>query len=153
LVEFCITLAVLALVGSLTVPAVARSMARQRVVAAAYHLAADIAQARQEASSRGLPMHLQTQTGADWCWAVTTQAECGCAGPSVCRLKTILSTDYPGVTLSAARSMRLEPDGTVNHSVAATLHAGAERVQVEVGPMGRARLCDPQGQIQGLKRC
>jgi type IV fimbrial biogenesis protein FimT len=169
LVEFCITLAVLAIVSSLTVPAVARTLARQRVVAAAQDLAADIAQARQEASSRGSPMHVETQTGADWCWAVTRHAGCGCGntssdsgngngagtgiGPSTCRLKVIRPADYPGVTLSAASNLRLEADGIANQSIAATLQAGEERVQVEVGPMGRARLCAPQGAVSGLKRC
>lgn len=165
LVEFCIALAVLAIISSLTVPAVARTLARQRVVAAAQDLAADIAQARQEASSRGLPMHLEVQTGADWCWAVTRHAGCGCGATNHtvsskvitqangCQLKVIGPADYPGVTLSAASSLRLDADGTADHSVAATLQAGDTRVQVEVGPLGRARLCAPQGAVSGMRHC
>ncbi len=180
LVESCIVIAVLAIVSSLTVPAVARSLARQRVAAAAQNLVADIAQARQEANQRGLAVHVETQTGAQWCWAVTRHAGCGCSSgggssgggsssgnssgsgsgsgstnttTSPCQLKVIRQADYPGVTLRAASSMRLDPEGTADRSIAATLQAGEQRVQVEVGPMGRARLCDPQGQMTGMKRC
>ncbi len=153
LIEMCLVITVLAIVGALAVPAAARTMARQRVTAAAQHLAADVAQARQEANQQGLPVHLETQTGANWCWAVTRHAGCGCGEPSPCRLKVTRAADHPGVTLAAARSLQLSPDGSANHSVAASLQAGSETVQVDVGPLGRARWCDPQGHIAGMKKC
>ncbi len=153
LVELCIVLAVLAVLGSLAVPAAARSMARQRVVAAAQHLVADIAQARYEAARQGLPMHVETQAGANWCWAVTTQPGCGCEGHLVCRLKVTRKADHPGVSLQAAHDLALNADGSSDPTAAATLQAGDWQIRVEVGAMGRARLCTPGSEIAGIKRC
>ena len=153
LIEFVIALAVLAVLGSLALPMLGQQLSRQRLVSAAELLAADIADARQEAARRGGALQLQSSTGSHWCWAVTTTPDCPCQAAAACRLKAAGADDHPGISLIAGQSLQFEADGQAQAAVAAVFAAGVDRVQVEVTRFGRARVCDPVGAISKLPRC
>jgi len=84
---------------------------------------------------------------ANWCWSVATQAGCDCrAVPApTCRLKAVRAADHPGVQLLQPVQARLDPLGTAHSgSSAAVLQSPqGDRLRVEVGPLGRSRICVP----------
>ncbi|MBX3603053.1 MAG: pilus assembly protein FimT [Rubrivivax sp.] len=148
LIELCMTLAVLAVLGALALPSFATRLDRQRLYTAAETLAADLADARFEAARRGQALHLVPQGSADaWCWAVATAPGCACGQPQACALKTVSATEHPGVRLLEARSVALAAEGLpVEVGVAALLESRrGERLQVAISPAGRTRICAPGG--------
>lgn len=155
LIEMLVALTILALLATLALPSMGRQLERHRVQAAAETLAADMTEARFEAARRGLPLHLEPRNtaGGGWCWAVTTAPHCDCGVPQVCQLKVVQAADFRGVALAAAEVVRFDADGRADRAVSMTLASGVEQVRVEVGILGRARVCDPSGQSARLPRC
>lgn len=153
LLELIIALAVLAVLSSLALPSMGRQIERHRLLAAAETLAADLAEARFEAARRGTSLHLEPRAGSDWCWTVTGVPGCHCAAPAACQLKTVRAADHRGVQLLAAQAVRFDADGRADMPIGATLEAGGERLRVELGALGRSRICDPEGRQPRLPRC
>ena len=154
LLELSIVMAVLAILGALALPSMAERLSSDRLLSAASMYAADIADARHEAARRGQPLHVQASAGPAWCWAVATHAPCACgeSTPS-CRLKAVAARDHPGVSLLQSEAVRLDPDGQASPVRAAVFGAGERRLQVEVSRFGRARVCDPTGNLHRVAKC
>jgi type IV fimbrial biogenesis protein FimT len=153
LLELLIAIAVLAILSTLALPSMGRQLERHRLLAAAEALAADLAEARFEAARRGQALHLDVQPSSPWCWAVTTAPGCDCGSPQVCQLSVVRAEDHRGVRLLAAQAVRFDSDGRADRSVGAVLESGSERLHVEVGVLGRARVCDPDGRLPRVPRC
>jgi type IV fimbrial biogenesis protein FimT len=153
LLELMITLAVLAVLSSLALPSMGRQLERHRLQAAAEALAADLAEARFEAARRGHSLHVDLQPGTPWCWAVTSAPGCHCGAAQACQLSTVRAEDHRGVRLLAASPVRFDADGRAAGNLGALLEAGDERLRVDVGALGRARICDPQGRLPRVPRC
>ncbi len=146
-------LALVAVLSTLALPSMGRQLERHRLLAAAEALAADLAEARFEAARRGQALHLDVQPTTPWCWAVTTAPGCACGTAQVCQLRTVRAEDHRGVRLLAAQSVRFDSDGRADGRLGAVLEAGSERLHVEVGALGRARICDPEGRLARVPRC
>lgn len=99
LLELVVTLAVMAVLGTLALPSLGQRVDRARLAGAAEGLAADIAEARFEAARLGRSLHVQARDGTDWCWSVANAPGCGCAAAQACQLKTVRASDHPGVRL------------------------------------------------------
>jgi type IV fimbrial biogenesis protein FimT len=154
LLELVIMLAVLVVLGTLSVPTIGARLARQRLDAAAEQLAADLANARFEAARRGQVLHLQTSAGTDWCWAVATTADCGCAAIQACQLQRVPATAHRGVRLVAGWAARLEPAGTSEPTSVATFESGhGDRLRVDLLALGRARICSAAGPTNRYPAC
>lgn len=154
LLELVIALAVLAVLGTLSLPSMHSRVLRARLHSAAEALAADLAQARFEAARRGQALHLEAATGPAWCWAVAATAGCACAQPQPCQLKVVRAQDYPGVHLLQASPARLDPRGVADGSLGATFEGGRnERLRVHLLPLGRVRICTAQGDALRYARC
>jgi type IV fimbrial biogenesis protein FimT len=153
LIELTIALAIVGVLASLALPSMGRQLERHRLQAAAETLAADLADARFEAARRGLPLHVETTPGASWCWAVTTVPSCDCNTRQACQLKSVRADDHPGVQLLAARAVRFDTEGRTDTTIGAVFEAGHERLRVEIGALGRARVCDPDGRHARVPRC
>ena len=80
LLEVLIVIAIAVVLGAMALPSYNSLIARQRLVATARDLQADIAFAREEASRRGQPVYLVFQPGPRWCYAVSTLAGADCQG-------------------------------------------------------------------------
>ena len=100
LLELVVTLAVMAVLGTLALPSLGQRVDRARLAGAAEGLAADIAEARFEAARLGRSLHVQARDGTDWCWSVANAPGCGCAAAQACQLKTVQASDHPGVVCS-----------------------------------------------------
>ena len=169
LVEACITLAVLAVLGALAVPSFSSQIARQRLQAAARHLQADIALARAESEKRGVSLTLAFQPGRDWCYSL------GWGVPSDCRslttplphavLRVVRAVDNPGVLLLDATPLVLNPrsGAGAQAQTLAGLSGGQARfassaspdqvLLVRVGPFGRASVCAAGVTFSGTPAC
>lgn len=167
LVEACITLAVLVVLGAIAAPSFSAQVARQRLQAAARHLQADIALARLEADKRGTTMTLAFQPGQDWCYSL------GWGAPADCRslasplphgvLRLVRAADNPGVRLLDASTVLLKPRGgsaaqgsaglTGGQARFASLANPAQVLLVRVGPHGRASVCAAGVAIGGTAAC
>ncbi len=181
LIELMIGLAVLAILATLALPGMGAAMQRQQLRAAAEHFAADLREARFEASQRGQPLHVLPRSGGSWCWAVAREPGCGCtagtedrarqapageqsAPAPACQLSSTGQADYPGVRMVQASAVTLAPTGTgaaLNPAPgsAAVLQAAlfegqaGSRLRVDFSALGRARICAPADPVPGLPAC
>jgi type IV fimbrial biogenesis protein FimT len=155
LLELMIALAVLAIVASLTLPSFSSATERARLKSAAQTLAADLAEARFEAAQRGQPLYIDYGGGNDWCWAVATAPGCSCGQAQACQLKTVRAGDHAGIALLEAGAVRLDPAGATEGETSTALFQSSrgESLRVELTPLGRTRICTPQGNVSGYPPC
>ena len=152
LIELVIALAVLALLVTLAAPSFGARLTAQRLYAAADGLALDFAEARFQAGQSARTLHVTFSPGADWCYAVTTRADCPCGTANACVLKAVHARDLPGVTLAQASDAEFDPaqlgaSGRTSGG-AEWLSSGGERLRVSVSPLGRPKVCSLNGQTR-----
>ena len=162
LLELMITLAIMAVLGAIATPSFSALIDRQRLLAAAHNLQADIALARQESAKRRQTVHLHFQTGATWCYALSTGAPVDCRQAASATLpgviKQVQASESAGVRLQQADAMAFDAD---NGAGLQALHAAQAsfssreglQLRLRLGPMGRATLCAPQGHLPGTPPC
>lgn len=155
LIELMVGVAVLALLASLAVPATGHQLARWKLQAAAEQLAADLAQARWDAVERGRAQHLQLQDGEQWCWSLSEAPGCGCDRPQACQRQRVAAARYGGVTLETPARISFAPTADARIAVAslALSSRSGERLRVLLSPLGRARVCAPDGPRMGYAAC
>ena len=162
LLELVIAMAIATVLGAVALPSLSGLVARQRLRATAGHLQADIALARQEASRRGMTVHLSFQGGEHWCYALRTGPTVDCQQAAVATgngvIKVVRSADQPGVRLLRASPMALDARTGASLGIGAAAHlasASDERLQVQVrlAPMGRASVCAAAGVMPGVPAC
>lgn len=167
LVELTCALAVTATLLGSAVPSLTDFARRQRLLATASELQADIGLARTSAIQRGAPVRLSWQALPDGgaCWMVhtgaaddcscSTQAHASCRGDATV-LRTAGLPPREAIRLDAAsRSLLFDPRrGTVSPTATLRLddrHAHALHLVVNI--MGRVRVCSPEGRWAGYKGC
>ena len=162
LLELMITLAILSVLGAIATPSFSALIDRQRLQAAAHHLQADIALARHESALRRQTVHLRFQTGAAWCYVLSTGAPVDCQHDASARLpgviKLVRASESAGVRLLQADAMAFQADNDVSLP---TLHAGQAsfssregvQLRLRLGALGRASLCAPDGHLPGTPPC
>lgn len=156
LIELMIALAICAVLMSLAVPSFGQYLQRQRLKAAVQGLELDLREARFEAARRGSALYVSFREGPDWCYTLSTRADCDCRVQQACRLKATGSAGLRGVHLLAARAVRFDPTtGQADAPGMTALWAsrGDERVQVSVGALGRSSACTLQGTLPPLPAC
>lgn len=160
LLELAIALAITAILAAMAVPSFGSLVARQRLHAAAEHLRADIALARQEAGRRAQPVHLVFQPGSQWCYSLGTGPVGDClkqpGGAGSGLIKVVRGADQPGVQLLLATPMTL--DGRTGGSLRAEglarfASAEGQQLQVRLSAMGHASVCAPAAAIAGTPAC
>lgn len=155
LIEMMIGLAICAVLMSLAVPSLSAHLQRHRLKAAAQGLELDLREARYESAQRGAPLSLVFSPGADWCYAITTSADCNCREQQACRIKAVRATDLRGVQLLEPRGTRFDP-ATGHAEQAGTLavwQAGGQQVRVSVSMLGRPQVCTLDGSLPPIPGC
>lgn len=161
LLELAIVLAVTAILAAMAVPTFASLVARQRLQAAAEHLKADIALARQEAGRRAQPVHLVFQPGSTWCYTIGTGPVGDCrqplaTGPAHGLIKLVQGRDQPGVQLLMATPMTLDDRTGANlqgEGMARFASAEGQQLQVRLGRLGHTSVCAPAATVVGAPAC
>ena len=166
LLELMIGLAIMVILGGMAVPSFRAMVQHHRLVAVVRQLAADMGQARQEAIARG--QTVQIVFGADlaagrWCYAMLAGEDeappTPCAanaerGPRL--LKRVLGSDYAGVLIVGARTMRLAATGAAAGRESPYVDFGnstGEQMRVRLTRMGRPGICAPAGQVNDTPHC
>lgn len=144
LVELAVAMALLATLLTIGYPHMADWVARKRVQSAAEALQADLSDARLLAAQRGQSMHVGFVAGSEWCWAIASAAVCDCRVQQACRMKGARSGDHRGVMLAAASDASFSPEGLGQGSAELRSLRG-HVLRVEVGTLGRSRVCQPGG--------
>jgi type IV fimbrial biogenesis protein FimT len=160
LVELLVTLAVVALLVTDAAPAIAWFLDQARLRAAAQTLAQELRQARNHALSHQSTIHFSIATRAQrWCFGWRDDSTCQCdshvravlcrtAGDG--RMHRQSSDDFPAVQLTTHQHSRdggvvfspLRGTATGTTFVLRNRHAEA---RVIVSPLGRIRICAPDG--------
>jgi type IV fimbrial biogenesis protein FimT len=155
LIELMMVLGVVGVLAALALPSLGAQVARQRLKTAAETLAGDLAEARFEAARRGSALHLHYAPGTDWCWAVASASACDCRSAQPCQLKTVRSSDHPGVVLVQSIDARFDPaSGSTSGDGSATLRSSrGDELRVGVTRLGRVRVCAPGVAALGYAAC
>lgn len=155
LIELLVGVAVLALLASLAVPAMGHQLARWKLQAVAEQLAADLAQARWDAVERGRTQHLLVQGGEQWCWSVSEAPGCACDEPRVCQRQRFAAPRHAGVIVEAPARISFAPTADARSAAAslALSSRSGERLRVLLSPLGRTRVCAPDGPRMGYGAC
>jgi type IV fimbrial biogenesis protein FimT len=153
LLESMIALAIVAVLATLALPSFGSMLSRHRLKAAAEQMSMDLAELRLLATQRGQTMHVSLSAGAQWCYALAVAGGCDCRVPQGCQLKTVRSTDHPGVTLLAGEDLRIDPQPGPERAGALLQGSDGARLQVGVSPLGRPRICSPGASVAGYAAC
>lgn len=166
LVEMAITLVVLGILMTIAVPSFTSLMDSIRLKRAGDGVNAFLVNAKSEAIKRNKTVRAIVQvanSGATWCIGMTEGASCDCLTAGSCQIdgvdRTIASSSYKNVAMD-------DPDdghafvfsalrGTVvgNETVELESDATGAKLNAVVSPMGRVRLCSPDGSVGGYHTC
>ena len=152
LVELAVVIAILVTTATLAVPWFGENLARQRLRAAGEALVSELQETRFAAAQRGTALHVTFATGPAWCWAQSSSPDCDCRVPQACRSHAVTGTDHRGVMLVQGATASFAPDGT-GQGAAELRSARGHVLRVEVGSLGRARLCSPGGADPRIPAC
>jgi len=158
LIELMVTVAIMAILVVLVVPAFNDFLARSRLTGAAEALAQDLQLARSEALRSNAGVTLSLSPGSAWCYgSVAGTAACTCTTASSCTLRQVDSTAYTGVTMGTTFGANattftarqgLADAGTVDFT-----HPNAGTLRVSLGAAGQVSICSTSGALGHLPAC
>lgn len=162
LVEFLVTLAVLAILVTVAVPAFTDLIDNQRLRAAAQQIAADLRYARGEAVKRhaGIPIGVSFSPGERWCYGISQQLPCDCSvqdwgSAEAClldlshrrQLHTVqrhAQVELIEARFSGGQTTVFDPlRGIARAGTVALQSARGKRLDVRISMLGRVRICAP----------
>lgn len=162
LVELLVTLAIVAILVGVAVPAMTGHLHKARLRAASEALVQELQQARNHAINFRTTVYFSySVTATDWCfgWSDTEPCDCRtdisdrrCSSGDADELyiHRWSAADFPSVQLSGTRStpqaaLQFSPlRGTVT-AASFLLHSRNAELKVVVSPLGRVRQCSPDG--------
>jgi len=153
LLELVVVLGIVALLMTLALPSFAGMLSRHRLKATAEQLAMDLGELRLMAAQRAVPLHLDVQTAAPWCYALAVSAGCDCRVPQGCQLKTVRAREHPGITLQEALPMRIDPQPGASQGSVLLQSADGQQLRVAMTPLGRPKVCAPGAAVPGYPAC
>lgn len=172
LIELMVVVAVLAIIVTIAAPNLHTFLDKNRVVGAAEAIYSQVQLARSEAVKQSASMEMVFSDTTAWCSGFSRQGTvpCDCTdgldGDAPCSiladgqtmvLKVLRSADYRGVTMVDGATASIVFDGvrgTTGTDGNVTLQSEMGRqMQVEINPLGRVRLCSPNGSVGGYPAC
>lgn len=156
LVELLVTLAVLAILAGVAVPAMSDMLYLSRLRGASSVLISDLRWAASESQKRGLNVSLSfASTGGseDWCYGFSVASGCNCHAQNSCTLddveQTVHANRYSGIDLTWAisndRFSFSSKRNTVTPGHVEFKSANGKALRVVVQGYGRFRVCSPSG--------
>jgi type IV fimbrial biogenesis protein FimT len=183
LLELMITLSVLLILASLSLPAMQEMLERNRLKGAAQALAEDLQWVRGEAIRRNRDLHLLFNAGSPWCYGISQTSACNChlSDPDAANactlssndarvLKHVHAADYAGVNAATTfeqgvtgferrrgTTMRMGAGsgGSKRHGNGSVTFSNArgEQLRVILSMTGRVRVCSPDQSVPGFRGC
>lgn len=156
LLELTVAVAIVGILASLAIPSFGAQLARTHLKGAAERIAAEIAEARFEASRLGQTLHVHFEGGPQWCYSVSAADGCACGSTAqACQIRNTQGKDMPGVLLERASDLHFSPtDGTVAEVARIDLRSShGEALRVELTRLGRAKVCAPESTSLGYPAC
>jgi len=159
LIELLVTLALVAVLAGLAVPAMGRFVDNARLRSAGEALAQQLQFARNHALTYQRPVYFSASVSPEqWCygWSDNVNCDCNATGPGtgICStqggnqnlIHRQLSTDFPAVQLNTngsdtLRSIRFSPIRGTASADSFSLRNAAGELRVIVSPLGRIRIC------------
>ena len=166
LIELLVTLALVALLANLAMPALGRFVEAGRLRGATQALAQELREARNRALlfHRDIHFSYAQTTGDSWCYGWSDAGDCNCASDTVragaCLsggepqpvLHRRASDDFPSVALQGPdtgqnRTLVFAAVRGTARAGSFILHNRAGRIRVIVSPLGRVRSCALAGSV------
>jgi prepilin-type N-terminal cleavage/methylation domain-containing protein len=163
LIELLLTVALVALLAGLAVPAMSRFVDNGRLRGAAEQLVQDLRQARNRALTfqQDVYVAFAGPSGEGWCYGWRDKQACDCrlnppantacaSGTPGAALQRRLSSEFPRVALHVPRNsvaylLRFAGIRGTADAASFRLHNPAGEVRVIVSPLGRVRACSVKG--------
>ena len=155
LLELMIVLALMVVIASLAVPELGRQLSRWQMQAVAERLSSDLAEARFAAVQRRSAQHVRIQSGPAWCWSVSELPNCPCDAVHHCQRQRVVAPARGRIVITNDAQLRFEPRAEVQAGAPAVGVASphGERLQVQLSPLGRARVCSAEVGRLGYAVC
>jgi type IV fimbrial biogenesis protein FimT len=170
IIELVVTVAVVAIVLAMGVPALSGTLERNRLRDAAESVASSVRFARSESIKRGLggdiTVSVTTDGATAWCLGLRQAGACDCtltdpAAANACalttagaaQLKVTTAGDFSGVSLTAVdfgggTTSTFEPvRGTATAGTVTLQSATGTQVRVQMSALGWVQLCTPTGGV------
>lgn len=162
LIEAMVTVAVIAILAAIAVPAFQNIIDKRRLKEAAEQLYSDMQYARGEALKQNTEVTVAFGGvgGTAWCYGIddTPATACDCANsPGNCTIngveKVVTSTGFRGISITSTNFVTTGTSvvfdyarGTTQNNGTASLSSSTgSAANVIVGRVGRVRLCSPSG--------
>ncbi len=154
-IEVLITVAIVAVIVSISIPQYFKYIEDSRIRGAVEHIYAKLYWARSLAIKENTNITFVSETGANWCVGFSSTGNCTCSTANSCNLGRLVSTDFPTTSLTRTgigASNNFEPlRGLVNVPGSFTVSASGQAVNVELNKMGFSKICSSD--IAGYKSC
>lgn len=153
LIELLLTIAVIAIVATSSLPSLRGMMEQQQLRGAVNDLHAEFLNARFEALRRNTPVSLsfrRDDSGALWCLALSANGPCDCFSADDCVLpgaprRHLGSERFRGVTLATnftpQHTATFQPARGTANAGTASVSVNGRRVEIRVSSLGRVRVC------------
>jgi type IV fimbrial biogenesis protein FimT len=158
LLELLVVLAIVAILGALTLPSLLGFNQEHKTEDTAQSLYYALQYARSEAVLHNTTIYVNFQTGLSWCYGINATSNCNCSVPNSCALQVVSAPSSLTTTLSATgltnNSLTFEP----THGAAGarsvltfTSTGSTTAMSVEAPIMGSVVLCSTT--IAGYSAC
>ena len=151
LLELMTTLAVLAIIITMAVPAFSGMKERHKVRGAAETVVSDLQLARLEAikTNRDVSLSFQGSGTNNWCYGINDNNGCDCTIGSNCQvsgttLRVTNSDEFSNISLATTftgQNATFEPNRGTTNSGTTTLNFNGKTISVKLNAIGRISLC------------
>ena len=144
LVELAFVLAIVAILLAAAVPSYSSYLARQRLRHVAELLEQDLRRARSLSVAETHNTHVSFQSGPQWCWGLSAQPGCDCAGGQPrCELGGVSAREHKGLLLQAGQGVVFE--GGLGRAQGWTRigisNEHNQQLAIDLNPLGRPQIC------------
>lgn len=158
LIEILVGLAIISILIGIGVPAMQNMISNSKLNGVTESLYSDMQLARSEAIKTNQTIFVVFQTGANWCYGLSTNNACNCATGAACAInnRTYIgrSSNYTGITLNSLTFAGSRTSFTPRRGTAvagtATFGNANNSTSIVVSSIGRVRAC---GTLGGLPGC
>ena len=137
-------MAIIGIVLAAALPNYASSLARQRLRHVAELLEMDLRRARSLSVADGRNVHVNFQSGPQWCWGTSRQAPCNCGtGQPLCELGSVTSKEHKNMLLQSGQNITfLAGMGrALGWSRIGISNVQNQQLHIDLNPLGRPAIC------------